>query len=322
MNSRRQSKFVVLPGRKIKHKKHARPAYMILGAAALVIALQSLYSLAHTFIASRFVQVALAEKGAVQNNIAVSGVFVRDERVVAAPATGRLTWLVREGTRLSAGAPVAELASGEQTITIAAPGAGVVALWLDGLEGVLQPGISPGIDLTGLLQQPPAKQQFGNGELVGQGSMLFKIVDNYQCLFLFTLLDNEYLELGLADGHLLRFRFDSGQEKSGSLAWRHRDENGKVTLAAALAMETGARLTGRFATAELLGGKIRGVTIPVSALVRREGGAGVYTLVEATVRFRSVEVRAMGNEKAVVNGLNEGTTVITNPWLVKEGQRL
>lgn len=321
MNGRRQRKFVVLPGSKSKHRRF-KPAYIIFGAATLFFVLQPLYSLTHSFLASRFIQVALAEKGVVRNSIAVSGVFVRDEQVVAAPATGRLTWLVREGMRLSAGAAVAELASGGQVLTVTAPRAGIVALWLDGLEGVLQPGASPEIDLAGLLQQTPTKRQFGSGELVEQGSMLFKIVDNYRCLFMFTLSDAEYLPLGLADGHLLRFMFDSGQEMAGNLAWRQINENGKVTLAAELATETNAILPGRFASAALLGSETRGVTVPSSALVQREGGTGIYTLVEATVRFRSVEIKAVGKEKAVVGGLNEGATVIANPWLVREGQRL
>jgi hypothetical protein len=95
-----------------------------------------------------------------------------------------------------------------------------------------------------------------------------------------------------------------------------------VTLAVELAPEARARLPGRFAKASLLGDETKGVTVPASALMHREGGMGIYTLVEATVRFRSVEVKALGEEKAVVDGLREGTAVITNPWLVKEGQRL
>lgn len=321
MNSRPQRRFVVLPGRKKKNKR-LRLAGIILGTASLFFVLQSFFSLAHNFVASRFVQLALAETGTVRNNVAVSGVFVHDEQVVAAPATGRLTWLVQEGTRLSAGTPVAELASGEQVITVASPRAGVVALWLDGLEGVLQPGTFPEIELAGLLREPPAKQQFGNGELVGQGSMLFKIVDNYRCLYLFALPYAEYRALGLADGHLLRFIFDAGEKISGILAGQQREEDGTVTLAVELAPESIARLPGRFAKAALLGDETKGITVPASALVQREGGAGIYTLVEATVRFRSVDVKAVGKERAVVDGLNEGTTVIANPWLVREGQRL
>ncbi|MBT9173726.1 MAG: hypothetical protein DDT21_02131 [Syntrophomonadaceae bacterium] len=321
MINRRQRKFIVLPGRKSKRKR-LKPAYIILGTATLFFALQSLYSLTHNLIASRFVQVTLAGEGVVQNNITVSGVFVRDEQMVAAPVTGRLTWLVKEGTRLSAGTPVAELASGEQVVTVSAPGAGVVALWLDGLEGALQPQEFIEIDLAGLLQQPPSKQQFGNGELVKQDSMLFKIVDNYRCLFLFALPYAEYRTTGLADSQMLNFTFESGQKMAGSLVSYHKDKKGKVTVVAELAPDISARLPGRFASAELLGSETKGITVPASALVQKEGGSGIYTLVEATVRFRSVEVKAAGKEKAVVDGLSEGTTVIVNPWLVREGQRL
>lgn len=320
MINRRRRKFVVLPGR--KGKKRLKPAYIILGTAALLFALHSLYSLTHNLIASRFVQLTLAGEGVVQNNITVSGVFVRDEQIVAAPVTGMLTWQVKEGTRLSAGTPVAELASGDQVVTVTAPGAGVVALWLDGLEGVLQPGTVSEIDLAGLLRQPPPKQQFGNGEVVKQGSMLFKIVDNYRCVFLFALPYAEYRTTGLADKQLLKFIFDSGQKMFGSLVSYHKDGKGMVTLAAELSPEARARLPGRFASAELLGSETKGITVPASALVQREGGSGIYTLVEATVRFRSVDVKALGKEKAVVDGLREGATVIVNPWLVREGQRL
>jgi putative membrane fusion protein len=321
VNSGRRRKFAVLPGKKNRRKRF-KPVFIILGALTLCFALYLLYSLAHDYVASRFVQVTLAEKGVIQNNLAVSGMFLRDEQVVAAPVTGRLTWLVREGTRLAAGTPVAELAYGNQMLVVSAPEAGVVALWLDGLEGVLQPGKLPEIDLAGLLRQPPPKRQPENGELVEQGSMLFKMADNYRCSFLFALPHDEFLTLGLDNGHLLHFTFDSGQKMSGRLAWHNTDANGYVTLAAELLPDVGAGLPGRFAEALLLVEETRGVTVPASALVQREGGTGIYTLVEATVRFRSVEIRAVGKGKAVVEGLNEGITVIANPWLVKEGQRL
>ncbi|MBS3948364.1 MAG: hypothetical protein KGZ57_08710 [Dethiobacter sp.] len=319
---RNRKNFVVLPGRK-RTKTSKKLPMVFLGMTFLFFGLQALYSLSHNFIAARFVRTALAEKGFLQDSKSIHGVFIRAEQVVAAPVTGTLTWLVQGGERLAAGTPVAQLAAGEQlgNTTITSPLPGVVMLALDGLEGALQPQALETVDVVGLLKNPPPKQQFAAGDLIKQGSMLFKVVDNHRSYFLFALLAEEHRSLGLATGQLLRFSFDSGQEVSGKLVMQQTDEDAeKVIMAAELTADI--RQPTRFAEAQLIFDKTRGIVVPTSALVQRGEEVGVYTLEQATVSYRPVEVLAAGEETVVVEGLRLGLKVIVNPRLVREGQRL
>jgi putative membrane fusion protein len=260
----------------------------------------------------------IADTGTLENMITVHGLIVRNEHPVAAPVTGTVDWLVKDGERLAVNIPVARINAGDGTVyTVLTPLAGVVVRQLDGLEGLLQPQVLAGVNVPQLLKTPVKQHQFEQAETVPQGSMLFKVVNNFSWCYLFQLRDGT----GLPEADRLRFSFASGRELSGRPVLRHA-ENDMMTLAYEFTDDVDGFLWQRLAEAEILTGRIQGVILPLSALIEREEETGVFTLEKSVVRYHTVEVLGTSGEMAAVSGLPRGRRVITNPDLVREGRRL
>jgi putative membrane fusion protein len=319
MRMKKNRKFTVINGTRRK-KSPRKIIYLLLILATLAFGIRAAYFFTADKVTALLLKTVIGDMGELENVIKVNGLIVRDEHPVAAPVTGTVHWLVKDGERLAVNIPVASISAADGTVhTVVTPFAGIVVRQLDGLEGMLQPQALDGVNVPQLLKTAVKHQQIEQAEAVPQGSMLFKVVNNFSWCYLFHLPDGTALPE--SDRHRLRFSFAPGRDLSGRTVLR-RAENDSMTLAYEFTDDVDGFLWQRQAEAEIITGRIQGVILPLSALVEREGETGVFTLEKSVVRYRSVEVVGISGELVAVDGLRIGLRIITNPDLVREGRRL
>lgn len=316
----KKNRFTVIQGKKQKPSRE-KLIYAFLIMVAVMLGVHALFSFTHDFIAARLVRTVVSDEGVLEEAITASGVIVRDERLVSAPVTGTLRWVVVEGERLAVGRTVAVLTMSENTAReVTTPAPGLVILHLDGLEGVLQPQSLAEVDVEPTRKLSLKTQEFTDGDLVQQGSILFKVVNNFHWYFVAQLSPGDVTALDGSKSFLMRFSFMPVQEVWGKVEMIQKDD--KPTVAFVMQDQIDGCFTERFAEADIIVRSTRGIVLPVSALVKRGDEIGVYTLEKSVVRYRAVDVLELSEKKVVIDGLRKGLQVITNPKWVREGQTL
>ncbi|EEG77606.1 HlyD family efflux transporter periplasmic adaptor subunit [Dethiobacter alkaliphilus] len=318
---RKRRPFAVISGKQKKKSSGEKIVYILLMLALGLLVLQVTYSLGRSVFASLFVDTVTSENSVLEHTVSASGVLVRDEHVVAAPLTGTLHWLVPQGERVPLGATVATITTAggiQQKVT--APVPGMLIKQLDGLEGELQPKALADIRPEKINDVKP--QQAESGEDVQQGSIIFKLVDNYTWYFVAGMSRQEYNDFReFSASARLRFSFAPKEEvRSQSAKLSETDET--VTVAFTLQQDIDGGFTERFAEADVIMRGTSGIVLPSSALLLRGDETGVYVVEKSVVRYRSVDVLDVAGDQVVVDGLRPGFPIITNPGLVREGQRL
>ncbi|MDQ7793971.1 MAG: HlyD family efflux transporter periplasmic adaptor subunit [bacterium] len=230
----------------------------------------------------------------------------------------------REKEELAAGLAVLEERLGAQrimveglTVKVISPLAGVVVLELDGLEQVLSPSQAARLGTKGLLAMSPRPAAVSGGETVRVATPLFKVTDGdaYLCLAL-PAAEGESLP------DQLRVRFPELGSWTIAARVHHRGErerNGLMLVVLQLTGAPGQLGLSRIVTAELVAGTYHGPLVPRRALLRRDGVTGVLAVVRNVAEFREVTVLGGDGERVVVRGVEAGTEVVLNPWLVREG---
>jgi putative membrane fusion protein len=318
---KKNRKFTVVHGKR-RGRTGEKLTYFLLAAVIIVFGIQALYSFARDALTARFVRTVVVENGVLETLQPVAGVIVREERVVAAPSTGKLEWLVDEGERLAIGTPVARIKTGENSWqTVHTSASGVIIMQLDGLEGVLQPRSLTKINVPLIQKLPLQPSRLSAGEEVTQGSLLFKIVDNFTWYYAVELSVGEYAGLSEQSSVTLRFSFAPDQDATGQPVVVEEGED-KVILIFEMKDDVDGCFTERLASADVITKRTLGIVLPASALIERGDETGVYILDKSVVRYRPVDVMDAWQGEAVVSGLRIGFPVITNPSLVREGQRL
>ena len=149
----------------------------------------------------------------------------------------------------------------------------------------------------------------------------FKMVDNFTWYYVVEMSADEYAGLSERSSVTLRFSFAPDQDASGQPVVIE-DGGDMVTLIFEMKDDVDGCFTERFASANVITKRTSGIILPVSALIERGNETGVYILEKSVVRYRPVDVIETWQSEAVVSGLRIGFPVITNPNLVREGQRL
>ena len=320
---RKKRAFTVIHG----HQKKKRPVekwvtFLIVAVVAIFI-LKAGFSFAREQIATVFVNTVMSEEDVLEQVVTVKGVIIRKETVVAAPVTGTVQWSSVEGERLALGAKVAAITTATGVSqSVVTPSPGIVVKQLDGLEGALQPQSLDQIDVVQILKQADKKlHQIKSGELVQQGTMVFKVVDNFTWYFMADFSQDSYQEVKDLTNMRLRFSFSPDEEAVGQKS-SVQESDERVTLVLEFKNTVTDCLSERFAEAEVVVKRTRGVVLPSSALVSRGEETGVYILEKSVVRFRVVDVVEADGDKVVIDGVRQGSQIITNPILVREGMRL
>jgi putative membrane fusion protein len=319
---KKRRNFSVIHGTKKKKKPGEVLLYVMLLTAVGLLVLQATYSFAREVLASVFVKTVISENTTLEQVISVNGVIVRNEQVVAAPITGTVQWFAAEGERVGVGTKIATItADNGTTQSVFAPVAGVIIRELDGLEGVLQAKSLRTLDLTQATKKAQKSHVVFENEGVRQGTMLFKVVDNYTWYLVTELAADEYLALSESGRSPLRINFSSPEEMKSSWSLL-AEEADRVRIAFELKKEVAESFSQRFVTADIIVKRTTGLVLPAKALVLNGEETGVYVLDKSKVRYRQVDVIEATEDQVVVEGVPTGYSVITNPFLLREGQRL
>jgi putative membrane fusion protein len=319
---KKQRPLTVIPGKGKKKRRRENIGYILLLLAAAALVLQAAYSFARDALAGMLVRTVISEDTVLEQLIVAGGVIVREETVIAAPVTGTVRWVAEPGERLSVGSRAAVItAENGMQRNIYVPASGVMVPELDGLEGLLHPKALESIDLKEIRRMRQKILATAEGEEVRQGTILLKVVNNYIWYFVSDIPVDE-LEL-LADRKTVPLRFDFAPDVEVSATWSELERDERLArVVFEIREEVAGCFTRRLAEAEVVARRTRGLILPETALLERGEDTGVYILDKAVVRFRPVEVLDYDGDTVVVSGVPHGFTVITNPRLVKEGQRL
>ncbi len=236
----------------------------------------------------------------------------------------RYVRLKERGSTLEAKLAELERSLGELTVTIVSRTAGVVSYTLDGLEEAIDPARMDQLEAEALYRLAAKPHTVQAGERVKAGQPVFRVVEPtsaYLCIPLPTAHALRLLDRGQAG---VRFVDFPGQVQGKVVALGPRSGDGEgyavVTVLTEQYLEDFTYY--RKVKAEVVVESVSGVLVPRTALVDREGQPGVYVLRRATVRYAPVTVQGQDRYWVAVEGIQEGTLVITTPWLVKEGMKI
>lgn len=168
------------------------------------------------------------------------------------------------------------------------------------------------------------KRQVEVGATVAPGSTLFRIVDD-QTVCVATRVDVS--QMGKIEvGQRARIRLASGDEASGTVA-RVSHEADPVTRDQEVRVKFDTPPTHltlkEEAEVNVSVGEARGLVLPGSVVLPREGKDGVFVVRDGRAVYVPVQVGAVGQGKVLIlGGLNAGDVVVAHPDGVKANQRV
>lgn len=209
-------------------------------------------------------------------------------------------------------------------VTVPAPEPGVFYRQVDGLEGryhgVREPSAA---DIRASLEEALRSRSQGpvDGDRVRTGQVLGKIVAEETVEFFLPILTEN--RPSLQQGQTVTLRTSA----TAFPARIDRVIDGKPpgysviigTLEAGLA---GIEEFPRYLDITLVASSARGLIVPSSALVHKNGTTGLLVVQKTVARFRPVEVILVKGNEAVVRGIPPEAQIVLRGWAFLEGKRV
>ena len=246
-------------------------------------------------------------------------VVVRQERLLAAPASGRVVFLVSEGQSVASGTPLARIEPeepGASSQTIVAPFSGVASFVGDGWEAAFSVE-SPGDPALLQGQDPRPRPLVPRGE-VARGEPVVRLVDRRE---LYAVFWSEAPLASARIGEGARVELVEGDASDGIPAQvvegSERASTGPARLVVRLDRHPVDWLYRRVIRGvRLVAARYQGVVLPVSGLVERGGKRGYWLATEGGPVFVTVQVVERLGRQVVVRGVPDGVRVYRWPrWL-------
>ncbi len=266
------------------------------------------------------VEVQTVAVGQLEESARVPAILLKRERVMVAPATGRLENMVPEGERVKNGREVARFypEGAVNPISILIPSSGIVSFDLDGWE-TKQEGFSLKAGDQDIFEFDPMILNDGSFQF-NTGEPILKVIDNLAPLRLAILMEpaEDFDALKPGDKISLRQGEEDDFMAKCEEVWRG---DGRQTAILSVASIGDELLKERRIEVDIISKRYRGIIVPAKSLVTKDEAVGVYRVIKGKVHFRQVEVEAAIEGKALVNGLDDGDRIVTTPGLVWEGLR-
>jgi len=284
------------------------------------------YRFINGLIITRLAEVQQVSEGVIQSTVPASGIFVRNEKVVYAPKTGKLKVIIPEGERVRVGETVAQAVApslksktGEALFNITAPRAGIVSYRLDGLEDVYSPAKISELDLSKVQTIENELRKTMAGGQVEEGKPVLRIVSNLEPIYIIGTISGNPASLGGDEAKSILVSFAPDEKVSHALILEKGFREQADTFLLSLSDYPDKLLTGRRHDFWIVTERFEGYYVPVSAIVRKDGKDGIYTVYKERVKWKSVEIKGQADEKVAISGVTSVTKVILNPEYVKEG---
>lgn len=282
---------------------------------------------AGNFLVAKTAGVEVLSMREVSPAVALDGLLIKEETLVRSPADGQIQFIPPDGQRLELGAPAARVAvalddAGGITQGIAAPRAGVFCTHIDGAEGLLTPDKLDVLDLAKIEKIGEKKNPLLSGSRVEKGQPVFKIIDNLTPVYYHCTIPRDELA-----SELTVRRGMGGIWENLPLNFRvHRliDKGDRWEAFLLLSDYPDAILHYRKTRIRLITKKLKGLLVPRSAVVEREGSPGVYRVVKKKARWVPVQIEGELDGEVAVAGpdLKEGDRYVSSPRFVCEGRRV
>lgn len=242
-------------------------------------------------------------------------IVVRNETILRSDDEGNFVPLVAEGRRVRAGEEVGLLVTADGQTLLRAPRPGIVRFHWDGWE--------EGLRGERLWQRTPGQWRsvrFEGGrtpERVEQGAAVARVVDSHS-VWLYAEMPPR---LDLRSGQTVTVSIPNATDErlQARVVERRVIQEGATTVML-LQLERYLPVLDavRHIDVQLVLGRHDGVIVPADALVWATDGEGVYVREGTRVTFSPVQLSARVGDLVVIEGVEPGTKVVTNPWRVAD----
>ena len=273
-------------------------------------------------VQSFLVETEKVEVSILENTDSGYGLVSGIETVIPAMADGTPNPIIKEGFHVRKGNAVYEI-NKKYSYT---NDAGLVSYQLDGLEGVtdLKKICDTNLEeryhsLKGKTEKPPKE--------VKTGMPYAKVIQTFDNITLYaTMPKTGYTKtLKPGDGVVIRFQGISYEVKGTVLEILDIAEENSYYMKVKLGMVKEKLFQERIYKIEMPYDRKKAISVPVEALVEKDGKTGIYKLKRGTARWTEVETGGKWkdqNRVLIKSGLEEGNIIVTTPKMVDEGEHV
>lgn len=302
-------------------KKKRFNEYQIIKVFSACIIIWFVGSAAINMIKTTFVHTMTIGKQVQEEQWECFGALDLEEYVLMAPASGPVVRQIAEGKKVGKNDGVFQV--GGQTVY--ASEAGLVSYQLDGLESFALLEEYSIMDFKTKYEEQ--KQLFSEKEAVEEavsGSGYAKVINNFDNVYLcLASTPNSYIS-SLEEDERIQIRFlDMDYEQYGRVKEiRQVPGSDLVYLRLDLGCPDQHLMQQRFYKIALPYNREYVIEIPQKALVSQGDKNGVYFLQKGFVFWQEIAIVKENTDTVEVEGLEEGTIIVTTPQLVKEGENI
>lgn len=211
----------------------------------------------------------------------------------------------------------AQAALASHSTVIVAPATGLVSFKPDGLEERLTPERVADLSMKDVMSlQGKTPENSGDTR---SGEPLFKVVDPLQTILVGSLPVPEVQEMERKPAVVVRIE---GEELPAVLFHVGNVDRNDYRVFSLRLQKPLTRLLPRRLDVEIVERRWEGIIVPRRALVESGDGAAVYAVKEGKAVLRRVRVIGGDRSRVVVEGISEGTRVVSRPYFVREGARI
>lgn len=305
---------------KPENKRGFRPLYWLIVAAVVALWIWGfkLYFQRYDYLHP---DVTWAVPGMDEELVEAEGALLWTETVLTAPFEGTVTYPQGTGpVRVGKGAVVATVKSAAKTTEIKAYRQGYFVAGVDGSEESWKYSeLWPGTDLIPRAQKLKLMQ---NGAQTAYGQPVGKLIEQPQ--------DLRFIGYSGVSGNMgrqiknkrLKVKMDERDTVSTAEIRVYNDlPGGKVKLYLTLPWFQPSLLMSRNYRLIIEAGSVEGAIVPETALLRKNGGLGVYLVRGSRVLFRPVAGKYLdGGNFLVTEGLSVGDAIVENAETAREGR--
>lgn len=209
-------------------------------------------------------------------------------------------------------------------VTVLAPEAGVFYNQVDGLEERYHENREPSAaDIRASLDEALRQRSQGpfDGDKVSPGQILGKIVPEETVTFFLAIPTEE--RPSLRQGQMVTVRTTAADFPARIERVIDGKPPGYSVIVGALELGlSGTEGFPRYLDITLVTSSARGLIVPSTALVHKNGTAGLLVVQKTVARFQPVEVVLVKGNEAVVRGISPETQIVMRGWAFLEGKRV